>query len=139
MFLVLSSLLFLVGSNRPGWFGFQFAYHPPRAGSGEGVVTVEGVHPQSPAAAAGLQRGDAIVAINHEPIRFPDDIELLRYVAGFRPGQSVLMSVRRHNEEVVLNVVPAPMNDEQFAAYQQNLERASRRRPGGPTGSVPPR
>jgi len=134
MFLALSALLFLVGSNRPGWFGFAFAYHPR-----EGVVTVESVHPQSPAAEAGLQRGDAIVAINHEPIRFPDDVELLRYVAGFRPGQSVLMSVRRRNEEVVLNVVPAPMNDEQFAAYQQNLEKASHRRPGGPTGPVPPR
>ena len=136
MFLVLSALLFLTGSNRPGWFGFGFAYHPPASASRGGVVTVESVHPQSPAAEAGLQRGDAIVAINHEPIRFNDDVELLRYVAGFRPGQSVAMSVRRRNEDIVVNVVPAPMNDEQFATYQQNLERASHRRPTAP---VPPR
>jgi len=131
MFLVLSSLLFLVGSNRPGWFGFGFAYHPR-----EGVVSVESVRPQGPAAEAGLHAGDQIVAIDHQPIRFQDDVELLRYVAGFRPGQTVAMSVKRDNQEVVVNVVPAPMNDEQFAAYQQNLEKASHRRPTRP---VPPR
>ena len=135
MFLVLSAFLFLVGSNRPGYFGFAFAYHPR-----EGVVTVENVRPQSPAAEAGLQTGDQIVAIDHQPIRFQDDVELLHYVAGFKPGQSVAMSVRRHNEDVVVNVLPAPMNDEQFAAYQQNLEKAAHRRPAvptRPTGPVP--
>jgi S1-C subfamily serine protease len=132
MFLVLSALLFLVGSDRPGWFGFGFAYHPPKAGAAQGWVSVESVRPQSPAAEAGLHPGDEIVAINHEPIRFTDDVELLRYVAGFKPGQSVMMSVKRRNEEVVVNVIPAPMNDEQLAAYQQNLEKASHRRPTAP-------
>lgn len=132
MTLILSALLFLVGSDRPGWFGFGFAYHPPSSGVAEGRVTVENVRPEGPAAEAGLRPGDAIVAINHQPIRFPDDVELLRFVAGFRPGQAVPMTVRRGNEEVVVNVVPAPMNDEQFAAYQQNLEKASHRRPTAP-------
>src|SRR5207247_706848 len=54
---------------------------------------VESVQPRSPAATAGLKRGDLIVGFDRERVEYPD--QLARWVAATPPGQSVeLMWVR---------------------------------------------
>ncbi len=68
----------------------------------EGVF-VERVYRDTPAAEAGLQRGDIIVTIDGEPV---DDFIRFRTRAGLsRPGDTITMGVFRDGEEVVMPLV----------------------------------
>jgi S1-C subfamily serine protease len=61
---------------------------------GVGVATVA---PQSPAARAGLRPGDAIVALEGEPVR--DGNTLRNRIASTPPGTKVTLTIIRQGEE----------------------------------------
>jgi serine protease Do len=61
----------------------QIGRYPPGS---EGVV-VQSLTPDGPAARAGMQKGDVLVASQGQPVRFRDDF--LRGVFGRRPGESL--------------------------------------------------
>ena len=67
----------------------------------EGAIVVQAV-PGSPAARAGLQRGDIITAINGTPVRQTGDLR--RALRTLRPGQTANLTVQRENQRLSVNV-----------------------------------
>ena len=73
-----------------------------------GGILVESVHPDGPAARAGIQRGDVIVAINGKPV---DDVHGLRFRLATRNiGESVGVGLVRKGEPVTVSfrLIPPP-------------------------------
>jgi regulator of sigma E protease len=66
-------------------------------------VIVDEVMPGSPAADAGLQAGDVIVAVDDRTLRFPGD--LVDYIDETK-GSQVTLRVRREGRLVTVNLVP---------------------------------
>ncbi len=60
----------------------------------------------SSAAAAGLQKGDRILAVNAEPIGNWDD--LTEYIVS-RPGQELILLIRRGGDEITVPLTPEPV------------------------------
>ena len=73
----------------------------------EGVLVVQ-VVPDSPAAAAGLRRGDAIVAVDGEAIASAEQLQ--RIVENSRIGQSLQVEAVRGNNPLQLAVRPADLD-----------------------------
>ena len=79
------------------------------APDGQGVL-VRGVHPDSPAAKAGLKSGDVITNLNGQRIR---TIHELREQLRSQKDESVKLGLLRNKSELSLNVVlPVPMKKE---------------------------
>lgn len=72
----------------------------PPAGPDEqpGGVTVRYVYPQGPAAEAGLERGDVLVALEGEPVDGAD--ALRRRISDRQPGDGVELETRRGRETI---------------------------------------
>ena len=65
-----------------------------------GGVVVSKVYPGGPAAAAGLRRGDAIVAVDEQPV---DDLQAFRFrIATRELGTTVNLDVRRDHQPLTL-------------------------------------
>ena len=93
-------------------------------------AAVTNVAPRSPANAAGIQPGDAIVEINGTPIDSGDD--LLRWMAGAQIGQPAELMVYRGTQPATISLVLSgePGN----AAINDRPRTASRPALGGTTG-----
>jgi S1-C subfamily serine protease len=86
----------LSGTNQPAptassthaWLGVQMTSSP--AGGGATITTVD---PGSPAAAAGLEPGDVITQINHQPIQSVGDVNA--ELAGLVPGNQLQIQFLR--------------------------------------------
>jgi uncharacterized iron-regulated protein len=72
-------------------------------GTTEGQVAVEGVVPESSAAAAGLQKGDLLLAIDGEAIG--DSFDLIYAVKQKRPGDSGTLLIEREGKEESVEVL----------------------------------
>jgi regulator of sigma E protease len=79
---------------------------------------VDGVVPNSPAAQAGFQVGDQIVAINDNRIERFDD---LQRIVGSSAGETLAFTVERNGEKLTLNATPAV--DEQRDAFGRTFRR----------------
>lgn len=91
-----------------GWMGFEPDDLTPAERLAMGVegnagILLDGVYANSPAAAAGLQRGDVILAINGDPIVSQRQARLL--VAGTAPGDAVTISGLRNAEAFTATIV----------------------------------
>jgi S1-C subfamily serine protease len=64
----------------------------------EDGALVVGIAPDSPAAEAGIEKGDLIVAVDGEPVRSGDD--LLQAVGVHAPGDEVTITVERDGKRV---------------------------------------
>ena len=62
-----------------------------------------------PAEKAGLKRGDAVVAVEGQPIREPKDLS--RRIAAFEPGKSVSLTVLRDGKERAVTIEIGRQND----------------------------
>jgi serine protease Do len=101
------------GSVTRGWLGVQIQSITPEIAaslkleSDKGALVAE---PQdnSPAVAAGLQAGDAIVAVNGEPVKDPRDLAMK--ISRFAPGTNVKVTYWRegasHDVDVKLGKLP---------------------------------
>ncbi|MXX39467.1 MAG: trypsin-like serine protease [Gemmatimonadetes bacterium] len=96
------------GQVRRSWTGILAVQDitPPlaeylRLDSTDGVLVVR-VANDSPAALAGLEKGDVIVAVNDEKIRSAD--EAIGVLRGLRVGASAALGVVRHNENYNLDL-----------------------------------
>jgi serine protease Do len=90
-------------------------------GDQKGALVAQ-VTPDSPAAAAGLEQGDVILAYNGEPIKELRD--LTSKVADTDPGKSAEMKVWRDGKEMNVDVEigNTPGNDQVMAATEQPAE-----------------
>jgi S1-C subfamily serine protease len=68
---------------------------------------VQQVLPQSPAAKAGLHRGDLVISAGRKPVHAPAD--LLAVVEGSMVGESLDLEVLRGSENLKLPIRPAPL------------------------------
>jgi len=66
-------------------------------------VRVDGVIPGSPAAVAGIRRGDRILALDGSEVRTPEELVLI--VSEMRPGDDSQVTVLRDDEILSLRVV----------------------------------
>jgi serine protease Do len=73
-----------------------------------GALVAEAVK-GGPADKAGLKRGDAIVAVEGQPIREPKDLS--RRIAAFDPGKSVPLTVLRDGKERTVTIEIGRQND----------------------------
>jgi S1-C subfamily serine protease len=77
------------------WLGVEMASQVTAAGA-----EVQSVVPRSPAAQAGLEPGDLILAINGQSVLGPSDVATV--VASERPGQQVQLQVQRGFQELTM-------------------------------------
>ncbi len=84
-----------------GWLGVSVQATVARTGASPGVA-IAGVVPNSPGAAAGLQEGDVVVAVNGE--RVDSSLGLIRAIAEQPPGATVRLEVRRSGRTLSLPV-----------------------------------
>jgi len=71
---------------------------------GDSGVRVETVEPGSPAALAGVARGDVIVALDDQPVTDVDGLQ--RRLAGDAIGRTIVASVLRGDRRLALAIIP---------------------------------
>src|SRR5688572_28881019 len=72
------------------------------------IPQISSVAPDSPAAKAGIQPGDVVVAVAGQPVYTPEDlVEAIRT----RPGQPFEITVERDGKRLTLSVTPEPTKD----------------------------
>jgi S1-C subfamily serine protease len=72
--------------------------------AGDSAVLVISVEPGSPAAAAGLEEGDVIVALDNRAIATIDDLH--RILTGDKIGVKSKLTVLRHSQKLDVDLVP---------------------------------
>src|SRR5437879_9323778 len=95
------------GSVSRGWIGVQIQPVTSDIADSLGMKKAEGAlvaEPQAngPAAKAGIQSGDVIIAVNGEPVR--DAKELARTIGGLAPGNAVKLNVLQKGQDKVVNL-----------------------------------
>ena len=93
------SELIHAGHITRGWLGISVRKLTPdlrtslKYPKGEGAV-IAGVMRQGPANMAGIQSGDIIISLNHQPIK--DPAQVLGIASNLKPNQSVNIAVARN-------------------------------------------
>jgi S1-C subfamily serine protease len=90
------------GSVRRGYLGIRLKRGPASAADTLGV-RVESVIAGGPAALAGIQSGDRILAFEGEEVRTPD--VLVSMVAAMRPGDDAQLTLLRNQEIIPMRIV----------------------------------
>jgi serine protease Do/serine protease DegQ len=104
------------GEVKRGWLGISMQ---PVVGGGDGALIAE-VEPKSPAAAAGLRKGDIVIALNGHPVRAPAE---LRARLGVVPaGESVELKLQRGNETQTVKAQIGEIDKTQTAGGQSLAE-----------------
>jgi serine protease Do len=111
-----------------GMLGVQIQMVTPELAKSFGLkepmgALVAEVNPGSPAAKAGIERGDVIVEYNATPIK--DMHELPRLVAGTPPGKIANVKVLRNGKEKDFTVTIAEMKPEMMSKLGQQEEGES--------------
>jgi thiol-disulfide isomerase/thioredoxin len=72
------------------------------------AVTITRVHPESPAKAAGLQRGDLVVAIRGTPVHTP--VELIGELTRAAHDGPISLRIRRGDVDLDVSLTPVPFH-----------------------------
>ncbi len=101
------------GELAASWWGFE-------AGAAEGKpgARVDSVEDGSPAAKAGIQRGDLIVRVDRSPVRDPDELRFLLHDVPL--GTRVALGVQRGTASLELSLTPGPLTPERAMASFQS-------------------
>ena len=115
-----------------GMIGVQVQNVTPDLAKSFGMAEPKGalvaqVNPDTPAAKAGIERGDIIIEFNGHPIHEMN--ELPRMVADTAPGSKAALKLLRDGKEKTLNLTIAELTDEQQA--QAKEEGAAEKTPLG--------
>ncbi len=101
-----------------------------------GGALLAGVQPDSPAAAAGLQPGDVIQAVNGTTIANPRELAL--NVANIQPGDKAHLSVLRDGQAKDVTVKVGALPNEQTASNETKGSEAGRAQIGLALGPLSP-
>jgi hypothetical protein len=96
----------------PGIAGFTFKITP-------GGVLVDGIVRPSPAAKAGLQKGDKIIVVNDKWIPKPYRNEFK--LTWGRPGEKMILDVQRDNDQITFKVRRTHRPDGFFKNKRKNI------------------
>ncbi len=99
-----------------GWLGIQIQDVTQDLADGLGLKTATGAlvsQPEagSPAAAAGIQSGDVITAVDGTPVK--DSRGLAQAIGGMAPGKSVKLDILRHGTAQTIQLTLGTMPDQQ--------------------------
>jgi serine protease Do len=111
------------GHVRRGMIGVTVQPMTSELARGLGIDQVTGalvnnVQPGSPAAKAGVRRGDVVTAINGEAVK--DGNELRNHVAALQPGTRVDVNVLRNGKSETLALTLAELSSDRGAAVDEN-------------------
>lgn len=79
-----------------------------------GGALVASVEPGSPAAKAGIERGDIILDLNGQPVREPDDLSV--HISELAPGTTIHLKIERQGQARELAVTLVQMTEKEEAA-----------------------
>ena len=110
-----------------GWLGVQIQSITPEIGAALGIKEAKGAIVASvvsggPAAKAGFQQGDVILAVNGKPVE--DNRDLTRRVAALPAGSRATFTINRQGTAKTLSVQIAQRKDEQLASNAPQQESA---------------
>jgi serine protease Do len=110
------------GKVTRGWLGVAIQDITPAVARSFGLVEAKGalvgdVTPSSPAAAAGLERGDVILRVNEKPVE--DSGHLRNIVAGFPPRTTITLVILRHGKEQPVRVTVGEQPSAPAAAREE--------------------
>ncbi len=120
------------GSVTRGWLGVQIQPITKDIADGLGMEKAGGaliadVFDGSPAQAAGFEAGDAVVALNKNPVKGPK--ALARMVAGLKPDEKITFTIVRDDSEIMrtVKIGKLPGNEKQASLNRpaQKLNLAS--------------
>jgi serine protease Do len=129
------------GKVTRGYLGVQIQPLSKNLAEGLGLATEKGAlvgnaQEGSPAAAAGLQAGDVVTAINGEPIA--DARELSRTVAAFKPGSRVELTYLHGGKQQTANVSLGIQPEEKSSQAERPPEHGPQLGLGlAPAASIP--
>ena len=91
------------------------------------ILTVKSVIPATPAAAAGIQAGDILYALNGVVISEGNEEALKKARAEWKPGQQVNYTIRRDGADREVSLTLAPMPADVMAKWigQHMMDHAS--------------
>jgi len=98
----------------------------------EGARVIE-IYPASPAERVGLRVGDVILRIDGEPLRFENDLEMVRAMGRYRTGQRLELDVRRQEDELAVALMAEETPPELLARLSRWIEIAEERLGSGQT------
>ncbi|HSZ11335.1 MAG TPA: PDZ domain-containing protein, partial [Rhizomicrobium sp.] len=106
-----------------GWLGVGIQSVTPEIATSLGLKEPKGaivanIVPDGPAAKAGFQPGDVVVAVNGKPVE--DSRDLTRRVAGLSAGTSASFNIVRNGGQKTLTANIAPREDKKVASLQPN-------------------
>ena len=105
------------GELAQAWWGFEGESLDPQQSKGGGA-RITSVEEGSPAARAGLRRGDVVKTVDRSPVR---DVDELRFLLRDVPvGVKVALGVQRGKESLEVTLVPAPLTPDRAMANLQN-------------------
>ncbi|MBV9330489.1 MAG: DegQ family serine endoprotease [Alphaproteobacteria bacterium] len=108
-----------------GWLGVSIQSITPDIAASLGIKEAKGaivasVVPDGPAAKAGFQQGDVVLAINGKPVE--DNRDLTRRVAALPAGSRATFTLTRQGSIKTVSVQIAQRKDEQLASVQPARE-----------------
>ncbi len=111
------------GSVTRGWIGVQIQPVTPEIADSLGLKKATGAlvsepQPNSPAAKAGIESGDAITSVDGNPVA--DARELARRIGTMVPGTSVKLGVLHQGQEKTLALTLGTLPNERQASNQEN-------------------
>ena len=115
------------GSVSHGWLGVAIQRITPELAKSFGLEKEEGalvteVYGGSPAAKAGLMRGDVIMEFNDEDVEDPYDLSL--YVGNSKPGDTAKIEVLRNGKEKEFNIKIGTQDDKTASTGKAGKEQA---------------
>ncbi|PLY03236.1 MAG: peptidase [Desulfuromonas sp.] len=123
---LISEQLIEDGEVTRGWLGVSIQPLTDELAASFGLERATGalvnrVLPDSPAAAAGIRRGDVLLRVNGKEVRGVRELQLM--VASTRVGQQVEVVVRRDDENIVLKVKVSERSEASVAAMHHPEDR----------------
>lgn len=103
------------------FFGYSTRYETVDEGDCRGQIRVRRVISGEAAERAGIRSGDLIRAINNVPIQFANELEYLRSLGSVEPGDTVQLTVLRHDEELTVEIQPGALTEQQKELNSQYL------------------
>lgn len=113
------------GKVSRGWLGIEVegkTQDPTKLDEDNNGVTVMNVIPNSPAAKAGIQRGDVIVSLDSQPMNTANS--LIQYVAHKSPNTILTAKVQRGRNEMTL---PITLSERQSLSALQKMNEQQQR------------
>ena len=96
-----------------GWVGVNLDYNVDSGGK----TVLTGIFPDSPAEAAGLQAGDALIGLNGVAYTQDNEKQLYQEYEKFKPGETITYKIERDGKQMNVDVTLARLPDKILAQW----------------------